>query len=58
MIGFLGMRGKKSGENIDETMSEQLEAYDNNNYNSMYEKRVPSGFMGVRGKKDSYEVQQ
>jgi hypothetical protein len=48
--GFMGMRGKKSGENIDETIDDpQVFDY------SVFEKRVPSGFMGVRGKKQSQD---
>lgn len=47
----MGMRGKKSGENIDAEIEDQ-QGYDYN-FNHLYEKRVPSGFMGVRGKKDN-----
>lgn len=50
--GFMGMRGKKSGENVEDEI-EDPQIFDYN----LYEKRVPSGFMGVRGKKDNALMQ-
>ncbi|CAO1409734.1 unnamed protein product [Diamesa serratosioi] len=62
--GFFGMRGKKYGdydqingflENFDgeDNEDQQYSAYDLNNFYERNEKRAPSGFMGMRGKKAS-----
>lgn len=50
-MGFMGMRGKKSGsDSFSDESIDDPQVFDYN-YNSVNDKRAPSGFMGVRGKK-------
>lgn len=50
-VGFMGMRGKKSGsDNFENEEIDDPQLFDYN-YNSVYDKRAPNGFMGMRGKK-------